>query len=718
MSRLLNRLSRLAIRRPWVVIGVWLIVAIGVASLSSGFGRELKDDVTVPGLDSTQAVKMLERFGSADAGATAQVALAPDLAGVTFDDPSARTELAAVAARLSSLPNVVAVSDPTTAISPDGRVALAQVQYLPVDRLEPADLDRLKKTVREASANGPLKVEADGDLFFTFEQPSSSFGELIGLLVAIAVLLAAFGSVVAAGVPIGTAVIGLAIGLSSLSLVTYLIDIPKAAVGMAAMVGLGTGIDYALFVVTRHREHLAAGLSVGESIVRATTTAGRAVVVAGGTVVVSIMGLAVAGLPFLTAVGVSIALVVLVSVAAAITLLPAILAVLGHRIDRLRVHRRSAQGDTTQRRWNRWGHHVTRHPIPYAVGGVAVLLAMAAPTLALRLGVPDSGTLPQSRTERRAYDLVSGAFGAGSNGPLLIAVDISRDTTIVEPLLAAIRADRGIIAVQPPALDAKAGVAAIVAIPSTAPQDEATRATIERLRATVFPNLLATHDAEIHIGGQTATFSDLSNRVQQRLPWFVLAVVVVSFILLTVVFRSLLVPLKAALLNLLSIGASYGVLVMVFQWEWAGSLIGLEGPVPIISFIPMLMFAIVFGLSMDYEVFLLSRIREHHQLTGDNKASIVQGLSSTARVITSAALIMVSVFLGFVTAGDPITKMLGLGLATAIFVDATIVRMVLVPATMTLMGNANWWLPRRLDRALPHISLEPAEQRPATFTGR
>jgi putative drug exporter of the RND superfamily len=309
--------------------------------------------------------------------------------------------------------------------------------------------------------------------------------------------------------------------------------------------------------------------------------------------------------------------------------------------------------------------------------------------------------LPPSRTERRAYDLVAGSFGPGTNGPLLIAADFSRVSgpgeadRVTESLRASIAADAGIAAVEPAHLDRASGVAVIIATPRTAPQDTATRATVERLRRDVFPKVVRGQSATVHIGGQTAGFSDLSDRVQHRLPWFIGAVVVLSFLLLTIVFRSILVPLKAAVLNLLSIGAAYGVLVMVFQWEWAGALIGLEGPVPIVSFIPMLMFAIVFGLSMDYEVFLLSRVREHFDLTRDNTASVVHGLSSTARVITSAALIMVSVFLGFVFGDDPTVKMLGLGLATAIFIDATIVRMILVPATMTLLGNANWWLPAR-----------------------
>jgi RND superfamily putative drug exporter len=345
---------------------------------------------------------------------------------------------------------------------------------------------------------------------------------------------------------------------------------------------------------------------------------------------------------------------------------------------------------------------------PYAIGTTILLLALTAPVLSLRLGIPDNGTLPDSRTERRAYDLIAEGFGPGINGPLVVAIDISEDSTVVEPLAAAVAADEGIVSVTPPELSADADVAILLAFPTTAPQVDATYVTIERLRTETLPSVLDASPATAHIGGQTATFDDVANRVSSRVLPFILAVVFLSFLLLMVVFRSVVVPIKAAVLNILSIGASYGVLVMVFQWGWGMGLIGLESTVPIVSFIPMFMFAVLFGLSMDYEVFLLSRVREEYLVSGDNVASVTGGIASTARVITSAALIMVSVFLGFVLGDDPMTKMFGLGLATAIFVDATVVRMILVPATMTLMGKANWWLPGWLDRLLPKLDIDGA----------
>ena len=423
---------------------------------------------------------------------------------------------------------------------------------------------------------------------------------------------------------------------------------------------------------------------------------------------VSILGLAVAGVPFMTAGGIAISLVVLILVLASVTLLPALLGLVGNGVNRFRLGRGAGRlGAPISVGWQRWLRHVTRHAGVYAIGVTVMLLALAAPVLALRVGIPDDGSQPTSHTERRAYDLIANGFGPGSNGPLVIAVQLAGDTSVMTPLVDGIRADPGIASVAPPSVNDAAGIATVVAFPTTGPQDEATTVTTERLRTQVFPRALDGSPARAHVGGQTANFADVGIRVNDRLPVFIAAVLAMSFVLLLLVFRSVLVPLKAVLLNLLSIGASYGVMVMVFQWGWGASLIGLESTVPIVSYIPMFMFAILFGLSMDYEVFLLSRVREEYVVTGDNETSIVNGIAKTGRVITSAALIMVSVFLAFVLGPDPATKMFGVGLATAVLVDATLVRMVLVPATMKLLGDANWWLPGRSDRAPEEQVPEP-----------
>jgi RND superfamily putative drug exporter len=663
----LYRLGRLAARRPYATVGTWLAVAVLVVAASAGFGRELEDSFDAPGTDSAQARAALSAVGSERAGLTAQIVVASDA-------PLRGAALAELQAGAAALPNVL---DAGRELAPDGRVAVIRVQYPVIEDLTVADLERLKAFVAAARVGSPLQIELGGDLFYAFEDSGVGISELIGLIAAIVVLLAAFGSVIAMGLPVGIAIFGLVLGISSMSLVAHLISIPSFAPQLASMIGLGVGIDYALLLVTRHREGLAAGLAVEEAAARSVATAGRAVVFAGGTVVIAILGLIVAGIPFMTAAGIGISIVVLIMVLASLTLLPAFLALAGPRIG----GRRGVSGT----RWQHWGGHVSRHAVKYAVGGTVVLVVLAAPALDLRLGFPDEGNLPQTRTERRAYDLVARGFGPGINGPLVVVAD-ARD---VERVRTEVAADPGIADVAPPEM--RGGVATLLAYPTTAPQDDATVATIVRLRSTV----------DAHVGGNTADWVDIGDRLEDRLPYFLGAVVLLSFLLLTIVFRSVLVPLKAAVLNLLGVGAAYGVIVVVFQWGWAADLIGLESTVPILPFIPVFMFAVLFGLSMDYEVFLLSRVREHYLRTGDNQAAVIQGIAGTARVITAAALIMIAVFGGFVFDDDPRIKMFGLGLATAILIDATIIRLVLVPAIMHLLGDANWWLPRWLGRALP-----------------
>jgi RND superfamily putative drug exporter len=718
MSRLLYRWGRWSATRPWIAIGAWVLLSVLVVAGSAGFGKQLDDSMAAPGTDSQAAADLLAGADSGAGGLTAYVVATSSQDGETFvDSRQARVDLDRLESAVGDLPKVLGT---TEEVSPDGRVALVRVQYPEIGELAVSDLAALKAALAESRASSSLRLEAGGDLYFSFEQPPANVGEVLGLVVAAVILVVAFGSLLAAGLPLAVALFGLLVGASLIPLLGLLIDIPVWAPVMAAMVGLGVGIDYALFLLSRHREHLAAGLPVAESVGRSLATAGQAVVFAGGTVVVAILGLAFAGLPFVAAGGVGISAVVLVMVLAAITLLPALLGLAGHRLQtrglllRLRLRLRLGRGrddgtDAAVLRWSRWGAHVSRHAAAYAVAGTMLLLALAAPVLALRLGLPDQGSYPQARTERRAYDLVAEGFGPGATGPMVVAVDVSRDRSVVEPLVSALAADPGIASAAAAPVEATSDVAVIIAQPTTTPQDAATARTLDRVRSEVLPAALATSPATAHVGGYTATMSDLSQRVEERLPIFLVAVVAMSYLLLMVLFRSLLVPLKAAVLNLLSVAAAYGVLVMVFQWGWAASLIGLESTVPIISFIPLFMFAILFGLSMDYEVFLLSRVREEYLRTRDNHAAVVRGIGVTARTISCGAAIMVSVFVGFGFGDDPVLKMLGLGLATAVFLDATLVRLVLVPATMTLLGDANWWLPAWLDRLLPTWDLEGAD---------
>ncbi|WP_405656834.1 MMPL family transporter [Streptomyces sp. RK9] len=730
LSKALLRLGAGAARRPWRVIAAWLIAATLAVLAAVAFGGRTADSMTAPGLDSGRAAELIERAGTGQEGMTAQVVVTPLDDGATFfDDDSARTALTRLRAEVKRLPHVLGTSDPAGAlgargdtavrgglVSADGRIAVVRVQYPDQSRLSAEDLDALVDLGDRLRAELPLRIEMGGSLFYAFSDPDGGVSELIGLLAAAAILFLAFGSLVAAALPIGMAVFGLTVGVATMTVLAGVTDVPTFAPVLGSMVGLGVGIDYALFVLARHREYLARGLDPHEAAGRAVATAGRPVVFAGGTVVVSILGMAVANVPFMTVGGLAVSIVVLTMVLASVTLLPAFLGAAGPRLARAgrigRALRTRKPGRLTRRRataagaapaagWRRWIGHVSRHPVPYAVGAAGLLLTATLPVLGLRVGLPDDGSQPHSRTERRAYDLVAEGFGPGTNGPLVVAADPADDPGVVDRLVATVAADPGIASVAPARVDRATGVATLVVFPTTSPQDKATADTIARLRTDVLPSAIGHGPARAHVGGAAASLSDVGQRTSQRLPLFVAAVLAMSFLLLMLVFRSVVVPLKAVLLNLLSIGAAYGIMVAVFQWGWGSALIGLEATVPIVSFIPMFLFAILFGLSMDYEVFLLSRVREEYVRTGDNGTAIVEGVAGTARIITSAALIMVAVFLSFAVADDPSTKMFGLGLATAILIDATVVRMVLVPATMTLLGRANWWLPGWLDRLLP-----------------
>ncbi|MFD6113229.1 MMPL family transporter [Streptomyces yangpuensis] len=732
LSKALLRVGASAARHPWRVIAAWLIIATLAVLAAVAFGGRTADSMTAPGLDSQRAAELIERAGTGQEGMTAQVVVTPVDDGATFFDDGARTALTRLQTEVKRLPHVLGTSDPAGAlhaggdtavrgglVSADGRIAVVRVQYPDQSRLSAEDLDALVELGDRLRAELPLRVEMGGSLFYAFSDPDGGVSELIGLLAAAAILFLAFGSLVAAALPIGMAVFGLTVGVATMTVLAGVTDVPAFAPVLGSMVGLGVGIDYALFVLARHREYLACGLDPQAAAGRAVATAGRPVVFAGGIVVVSILGLAVADVPFMTVGGVAVSVVVLTMVLASVTLLPAFLGVAGPRLarpgrisrigralqsrkpGRLARRRDPAAGAAHAAGWRRWIGHVGRHPVPYAVGAAGLLLTATLPVLGLRVGLPDDGSLPHSRTERRAYDLVAEGFGPGTNGPLVIAADPTGDPGVLDRLVGAVAADPGIASVTPTHIDRATGIATLVVFPTTSPQDKATADTIARLRTDVLPTAIGDGPARAHVGGAAASLSDVGRRTSQRLPVFVAAVLAMSFLLLMLVFRSVLVPLKAVLLNLLSIGASYGIMVAVFQWGWGGALIGLEATVPIVSFIPMFLFAILFGLSMDYEVFLLSHVREEYLRTGDNGTAIVEGISRTARIITSAALIMVAVFLSFAVADDPSAKMFGLGLATAIFIDATVVRMVLVPATMTLLGRTNWWLPKWLDRMLP-----------------
>ena len=709
MANFLYQLGRSCVRHKLKTILIWLAVAFTLIGLNRAIGGELTNGFNVPGLDSQKAYDLLVEEFPQQGGVSANVVVrAPD--GTKLSDTTQQNAIDRLSSALVSLDDVESVVPPTVGVtvSADQTVGLFTVQLVTDPLPTFATIERLESARALAlGSSNDLQIEFGGDLYNVADEPETGVGEAAGLIMAVIILLLAFGSVVAMGLPIGLALFGLAIGIGGIiGLVAIAMEVPEWTPNMASMIGLGVGIDYALFVVTRFREGLSDGLTVEDAVGRANATAGLSVIFAGGTVMIAILGLAMAGIPFMTAAAVAVSIVVATLVIASVTLLPAMLGLAGHRVNSKKVRKRGnvAAGETGQK-WTAWGNHVSKFAWQYLIGTTVLLVALTAPVLKLDLGFPDQGNSPIDSTARKAYDLMTDGFGAGFNGPLVIAIDTSVvDRSEVPALAAALASDPGVAFVQPPQFSSTGEAASIIIFPTTAPQAKETLELLNRVRSQIFPTVL-TQSTAAHVGGGTASFADVSERVSDRTPIFIAAVIFLSFILLMLVFRSILVPIKAAVLNLLSIGAAYGVLVMVFQWGWGLGIIGLAETVPIVSFVPMFMFAVLFGLSMDYEVFLLSRVKEEYLNHKDNTRSVIFGISNTARVITSAALIMIVVFLGFVTNADPILKMMGLGLATAIFVDATIVRVILVPASMKLMGDANWWFPKRLGW-LPRLDIE------------
>ena len=708
MSTFLYRLGRTSARHPFLVLGLWLVAALGVMALQGSVGGKFDNSERVPGVESQHAADVLHGQFPSQSGLTSRIVLHTD--NGRLDDSMHAPTVTQVRVRLAEGTDVAGVSDPfaapSVAVSANGRTAYIDASYT-VDKFSSTQL-RDALAARGVARAGGVQVELTGPLAALTQSGPSS--ELIGVGVAVLVLLLAFGSVVAMGLPIITALLGIFVGAASVGVLAAFLDIPEFSLILCAMIGLGVGIDYALFIVTRHRQQLHGGMSVEDAAGTAVATAGQAVLFAGTTVVIAILGLFLAGLPAISGMGAAVALVVTVSMVAAVTLLPALLGLVGSKIDKLSIHRKAHVTKSAEETLSgRWAHHVGSHPVRYVIAGLAILSIIAVPALSMRIGVPDDGNAAIHTTQRIAYDQLAESFGPGFSGPIHVVVELpaQRRQHIVQRVHDALQKDPGVAAVSAPVLNHAGDTAVLIANPTTAPQDERTDRLVRHLRSDVLPLTVADTGARVSLTGQ-AMVTDLTDRITNRLPIFIAAVVAMSFLLLMIVFRSILVPLKAALMNLLSIAAAYGVLVAVFQWGWGKELIGLHSTMPINPFLPLIMFAILFGLSMDYEVFLLSRVREEFVVTGDNHQAVVKGLSSTARVITSAALIMISVFGAFVLSDDPNGKLFGVGLAAAVLIDATLVRMVLVPATMSLLGRANWWLPKWLDRILPHLDLDAA----------
>ncbi len=789
MTGPLYALGRFCARHHYPVIALWVIAALALVLFAQASGDKTNDNLTLPGTGSTDATNLLEADLPDQAYGSNPLTLEAKSGKLTEGANSK-----AVAETVANLKKTAHVISAVSPLSASGSSFLSKdetIGYIPVTLnvgpggLTQAEAQAVLDAADPAEAAG-LDPAIGGYVGQQLSKPSTEISEAIGITAAIIILLFAFGTVTAMAMPILSAVLGLACALSIIRLLENLTEVPSVAPTLATMIGLGVGIDYALFIVTRHKLQLRDGMEVMESVARATATAGGAVVFAGFTVMIALCSLFIAGIPLVTSLGLTAAVAVVVAVIAAVTLLPAMLGALGPHINSLRVHLgKTHPDDARPHGWERWARRVAGKPLPAAIVAGVILVILALPVRDLELGQQDNGALPTSTTARQSYDALTQGFGPGYNGPLLIAVEFGTpakpdqknidevnqqqqqldaqkqqitaegeaaglppseaqqqadqetasqqkklnqqrkqaENPATDPRLTTLQRDISkqpdVAAVSSASLDKKGTAAAFTAISKSAPSADATVSLVKDLRDTVIPDALAGTDLTAYVGGQTAGYIDLANEISDKLPLMILIVVGLSCIVLFLAFRSIFVPLKAAFMNLLSVAAAYGVVTAVFQKGWGISLVGLDHAIPIVSYVPLLMFAILFGLSMDYEVFLLTQIREHYTEHGDPKRAVIEGLANTGRVITSAALIMVFVFASFVLNGNPVVKEFGVGLAVAIAIDATIVRCLLVPALMVLLGDRAWWLPPSLEKIVPRISIEGEEyfaKRDATRT--
>jgi putative drug exporter of the RND superfamily len=717
-------LARWCYQHRLIVITAWVGLLIGLAALSQAVKASYDNSFTLAGTGSGSAQELLQRSAPAQAGDSDQIVWQASQGSVT--DPGIERRMSAMLGQVSHLPEVASVASPyrpggKVQVSLDGRTAYATVNFTEsADNLDPADVSRVI-TVAAAGREPGLAVELGGQAVSHSEQAPLSAVTAVGIGAAAVILLVAFGSLFAMALPIATAVAGVGSGLMLMAPLSHLTSVTGIAPILGALIGLGVGVDYALFIVTRHRRSLQSGLDPRRSAVAALSTSGRAVLFAGGTVCIALLGLLTLGQGFLDGLAFAAVITVACTVLAAVTLLPALFGVLGLRVLSRRQRRRlrSVGPDHAGRgtgMWARWSRIVPRFPAILAAAAIAVMVVASLPGLHLRLGFADASNDPASATSYRAYAMLADGFGPGFNGPLLLVAQTqsAADRAALDRLDRALTAVPGVAAVQAGPAQAGSGVGSAVEVtqllPATAPETQATSNLIKQLRNSVIPRYTHGTTLRVYVGGLTATFDDFAAVTSSKLPWLLAAIAGFSFLLLVLAFRSLLIPAITAVLNLLSAAASFGVLTAFFQWGWGTRAFGLGAPTPVEGYLPGLVLAVLFGLSMDYQVFLVSRMAEEWSLTRDNARSVLVGQTQTARVITAAAAIMIAVFITFVFIGQVDIAEFGIGLAAAVALDALVLRTVLVPAVMHLCGRANWWLPRWLDRRLPHLAVEPPAQ--------
>ncbi len=751
MTGVLYGFARFCVRHRFAVFAAWLIGTIALVGISHRLGENTSENLSLPGTDSQQATDTLAKAFPDQSNGSSPIVLHAHTGKLT--EPKYEAAVNEAVAAVAKAPHVASVTNPLT---PQGASALSKdkaTAYMSVTlgvspgELSVSEAETIVEAAERPAKAAGLQVETGGPLGQKISKPSTESSELIGIIAAMVILTFAFGTIVAMLLPIFNAILALLSALAIIRMLGHVTTVPSVAPTLATMIGLGVGIDYALFIVTRHFRGLSDGLDMNESIARAAATSGGAVFFAGSTVTIALVSLAVAHIPLVTTMGLMAGVAVVVAVLAALTLLPATLAIVGPRIEMLRVrapHRElRPEQETKEGLWAKWANDIAKHPLIAGLAALAILLPLMIPLLSLNLGQQDNAALSTSTTARRAYDLLEQNFGPGVNGPLLIAISLGTpaqapssntqksssaggssgtsgssastqgDPRAGDPRLQTLQKDvaatKGVAAITPTQIDKAGTTAYFNAIADSGPAEKATEDLVERLREETIPEAEHGTDMTAHVGGSTAGFVDLASRISEKLPLQILVVIALSFILLILAFRTVVIPAQAAVMNLLSIAAAYGVLTAIFQYGWLSGLIGLEGPVPVVSYVPLFMFAVLFGLSMDYEVFLVSQIEEHVHAGQDNRESVVSGLVTSARVITSAAFIMVFVFGSFVLNGDPTVKQFGVGLAVAVILDATVVRCLLVPALMLLMGKMNWYMPKWLDRIVPHMSIEGAE---------
>ncbi|MFJ8112201.1 MMPL family transporter [Streptomyces sp. NPDC096132] len=715
-------LARWCVRNRLLAVLLWLLALVGTATAAVATGSAYSNDYEVSGTESGRATRLLAE-GFPTLGGDSDTVVWHTTSGTVRAADVEQTMTRALE-RIADLPGVASVAGPygdqgAAQISEDGHTAYATVTF--TDRAEDIDASEARAVVRAAKAaeSDGLQVELGGSAIALTESSGGHLAEAVGVLVAAVVLFLAFGSLAASLLPIATALVGVGTAYAGIQLLGHAMTVADFAPMLGMLIGLGVGIDYALFIVTRHRRGLKQGLTPAEAATGAVATTGRAVVFAGATVCIALLGMLILRLNFLNGVAIAASLTVVLTVAASVTLLPALLAYIGPRALSRRERRRLAEhGPEPELPTGfaaRWSAFVERHPKLLGALAVVVIAVLALPTFSLRLGTSDQGNDPKTTTTRQAYDLLADGFGAGVNGPLTLVtrVDGAEDKLALDNLDATLRAIEGVASVTPVTYDSGGRTAYLTVVPESSPQSKSTSELVDRLRDEVLPRAEAGTSLDVQVGGVTAGYDDFAEVIVGKLPLFVGVVIGLGCLLLLLAFRSVGIPLKAAVMNVAAVAAAFGVVVAIFQWGWGSELLGLGRAGPIEPFLPVIMVSVLFGLSMDYQVFLVSRMYEEWLETGDNRRAVRVGLAETSRVINSAAVIMISVFLAFVLSGDRVIAMFGIALAAAVALDAFVLRTLLVPALMHLLGGANWWLPRWLDRRLPRISIEPPERRPA-----